>query len=149
MKVTRKSNFEFLDFLFVNEFEIHNYQRLAGSYAVIKCKDQYLLCYNTWRKQWELPAGQREDYETSKQCAARELYEETGQLVEELEFKGLLKVKNVLNGEVKYNPVYFSTVERLLPFQTNFETSEIRLWDLIEPLSYVDEVDLKIFDYME
>lgn len=149
MEATRKSNFEFLDFLFVNEFEIYNYQRLAGSYAVIKCKDQYLLCYNTWRKQWELPAGQREDDESPKQCAVRELYEETGQLVEELEFKGLLKVKNLLNGEIKYNPVYFSTVERLLPFQTNCEPSEIRLWNLIEPLSYVDEVDLKIFDYME
>ncbi|REB07360.1 NUDIX hydrolase [Sporosarcina sp. BI001-red] len=149
MEVTNKNNLKFLDFLFVNESEIYHYQRLAGSYAVIKCEVQYLLCYNTRRKQWELPAGHREDDETPKECAARELYEETGQLVEELKFKGLLKVKNLLNGEIKFNPVYFSTLEKLMPFQNNCETSEIRLWDLNEPLSYVDEVDLKIFDYME
>ncbi|WP_225217860.1 NUDIX domain-containing protein [Sporosarcina gallistercoris] len=143
MEIASKSNFKFLDFLYVTETEMDDYHRLAGSYAVIKCDDQYLLCYNTWRKQWELPAGQREEDETPKECAIRELFEETGQIVAELEFKGLLKVKHLLSGELKYNPVYFSTIEKLLPFQTNCETSEIRLWDLREPLSCIDEVDLK------
>ncbi|MGG0643068.1 NUDIX hydrolase [Sporosarcina gallistercoris] len=120
-----------------------DYPRLAGSYAVIKCDDQYLLCYNTLRKQWELPAGQREEDETLKECAARELYEKTGQIVAELEFKGLLKAKHLLFGELKYSPVYFSNAVKILPFQTNCETSEIRLWDLREPLSCIDVVDLK------
>jgi len=62
---------------------------LAGSYAVIKCDDKYLLCYNTLRKQWELPAGQREKNETPKECAIRELFEETGQCVSKIDFKGL------------------------------------------------------------
>lgn len=39
------------DFLIVREDKIHDYLRLAGSYAVIKCEDKYLLGYNTWRKQ--------------------------------------------------------------------------------------------------
>lgn len=60
MIITKNNGFEFIDFLFVNETEIYNYHRLAGSYAIIKCDEKYLLCYNTLRKQWELPAGQRE-----------------------------------------------------------------------------------------
>ena len=143
------SDFEFLEFIFVEETEIYNYHRLAGSYAVIKCNSKYLLCYNTLRKQWELPAGQREANETPKDCAIRELYEETGQRVLNMEFKGLLKVKNVINGVIKYNPIYFTTLEKLQPFRKNNETSEIRLWDLEEKIGHIDEVDLKIFDFLK
>lgn len=149
MIITKNNGFKFIDFLVVKETEIYNYHRLAGSYAVIKCDDRYLLCYNTMRKQWELPAGQREENETSKDCAIRELYEETGQIVSNIEFKGLLKLKNLSNDEVKYNPVYFTTLEELQSFQKNSETSEIKLWDLKEQVGYIDEVDVKIFDYIK
>lgn len=64
-----------LDLVNSKEIEINQYQPLAGSFAVIRCKDKYLLCYNKWRKQWELPAGQREEGETPMECAIRELYE--------------------------------------------------------------------------
>lgn len=148
MIITKNNGFEFIDFLFVNETEIYNYHRLAGSYAIIKCDEKYLLCYNTLRKQWELPAGQREKNEAPRDCAIRELYEETGQNVSELEFKGLLKVKNLKSDEIKYNPIYFTTLEKLQPFQKNNETSQIQLWDLKQPVGYIDEVDIKIFDYV-
>ncbi|MBM7666089.1 8-oxo-dGTP diphosphatase [Solibacillus kalamii] len=149
MIITKNNGFQFLEFLFVKETEIYNYHRLAGSYAVIKCDDKYLLCYNTLRNQWELPAGQRETNETPKDCAIRELYEETGQRVLNIEFKGLLKVKNVIKDEIKYNPVYFATLEKLQPFQKNNETSEIQLWDLEQKIGHIDEVDLKIFDFIK
>ena len=149
MIITKNNGFEFIDFLVVNETEIYNYHRLAGSYAIIKCDDKYLLCYNTLRKQWELPAGQREKNEAPRDCAIRELYEETGQNVSELEFKGLLKVKNLKSDEIKYNPIYFSTIEKLQPFQKNNETSQIQLWDLKQPIGYIDEVDIKLFGYVK
>ena len=112
MNITKNNGFEFLDFLILEESEIYGYQRLAGSYVVIKSDDKFLLCFNTLRKQWELPAGQREENETPKECAIRELYEETGQSVLGLEFKSLLKVKNLFTDEIKYNPVYSSTLEK-------------------------------------
>jgi len=133
----------------VKETEIYDYHRLAGSYSVVKCDNKYLLCYNTWRKQWELPAGRREENETPKACAIRELYEETGQIVTDLEFMGLLKVKNITSKEIKYNPVYFTTIGELQPFKTNNETSAIKLWDLKQQIGYIDEVDIKIFDYIK
>ncbi|MGD6834837.1 NUDIX domain-containing protein [Sutcliffiella halmapala] len=93
MNLTKNNGIEFLDFISMSEEDMFNYQPLAGSFAVIKCEGKYLMCYNVWRKQWELPAGCREGDETPKECAIRELFEETGQIVSDLEFKGLLKSK--------------------------------------------------------
>ncbi|QOR64960.1 NUDIX hydrolase [Cytobacillus suaedae] len=149
MNIAKNNGFVFIDFIFESEEQIYNYEPISGSYAVLKCSGKYLMCYNTWRNQWELPAGKREANETSKDCAIRELYEETGQFVTDLKFKGLLKVKNVSTGKVKYNPVYFSTIKALQPFQKNDEVSEVKLWDLKEKLGYIDEVDMNVFDYIE
>ncbi|MGP4066600.1 NUDIX domain-containing protein [Oceanobacillus sp. M65] len=145
---TKNKGFSFLDFIVVKEEEVYDYHRLAGSYAVIKCDDKYLLCYNTLRKQWEIPAGRREEDETPKECAIRELYEETGQRVSGLEFRGLLKVKSLISDEVKYNPVYFTNLVKLQPFLENNETSEILLWDLKQEIGYIDEIDIKVFNYI-
>ena len=148
MNTTQNNGFKFLEFISVKEIESTNYQPVAGSFAVLKCEGKYLLCYNIWRKQWELPAGKREEGETPKECAIRELYEETGQIVVDLEFIGLLKVENTMNNSIKYNPVYFTVIESLSPFIENVETTEIILWDLNEEIGNIDEVDLKILDYI-
>ncbi|GGG83298.1 NUDIX hydrolase [Paenibacillus radicis (ex Gao et al. 2016)] len=145
---TKNNGYQFLDFIHVKEDEIHTYAPIAGSFAVLNCSGKYLMCYNTWREQWELPAGQREENETPIECAIRELLEETGQTANDLEFTGLLKVKNLSNGNVKYNPVFVAFIETLQPFVMNNETSEIKLWDLKEDIGYVDEVDIQVFNYI-
>ncbi|SOC39753.1 NUDIX domain-containing protein [Ureibacillus acetophenoni] len=149
MNITKNNGFEFIDFIYTNEEELHQFNPLAGSFALIKCEGKYLLCYNTWRKQWEIPAGKCEGNETPKECAIRELYEETGQQVQDLAFQGLAKVKNLSDGKIKYNPVYTTTIEELESFLQNNETSEIKLWDLKEPLGPIDAVDIRIFDFIE
>jgi len=149
LNLTKNNGYEFLDFISIKEEEMNSYEPIAGSFAVLNCSGKYLMCYNTWREQWELPAGQREENETPKECAIRELYEETGQIVKDLDFTGLLKVKNLSNGNVKYNPVYFSFIKKLQPFLKNSETSEIKLWDLKEKIGFIDEVDIKVFDYVQ
>lgn len=148
LNLTKNNGREFVDFITMSEEDIYDYLPLAGSFAVIKCEGKYLMCYNLWRKQWELPAGRREGYETPKECAIRELFEETGQMVSDLEFKGLLKSQKIINGEISYNPVYFTEMKKLQPFIENEETSDIRLWDLKEKLGYFDSVDIRIFDYI-
>ncbi|MGB6780336.1 MAG: NUDIX hydrolase [Planococcus citreus] len=148
MNTTRSHGFQFLDFLFMEEHEIHQFETIAGSFAVIKCGGKNLMVYNKWREQWELPAGRREGGETSKECAVRELYEESGQLVEDLEFKGLLKLQHTETREIKYNPVFLGTVEKLQPFIPNAETTEMKLWDTKEDIGVLDEMDIKILDYI-
>lgn len=148
MKTTRNNGFEFLDFIVTTENEIKNYTPVAGSFAVITCDHRVLMVYNIWRQQWELPAGRREGNETEKECAIRELYEETGQHVTDLEFKGLLKLKNSSDGSVKYNPIFTGSVEKLRPFLKNDETSEMKLWDRSGELGVIDEMDLKILGFV-
>lgn len=148
MNITKNNGLEFLDFIHMSEENMFTYQPLSGSFAVIKSKGKYLMCYNVWRKQWELPAGRREGNETPLACARRELYEETGQKVPNLEFIGLLKSKKTSNGKIKHNPVYYAELEEVQPFIENDETSEIKLWDLKQELGYLDSVDIMIFEFI-
>jgi len=141
--------YEFVDFLPINEEALCEYNQLAGSYAVIRIDEKYLICYNKWRKQWELPAGGREQNETPKQCAMRELFEETGQKVADLQFIGLLQSKHAHTGALKYNPVYFADMKNLQPFIENDEIVEIQLWNGLTPLDNFDSVDRKILDYIK
>lgn len=148
MEQTNHNQFEFVEFISIEEELTQSYP-LAGSYAVVKCDNKFLLCYNIWRQQWEIPAGKREANETPKQCAIRELFEETGQQVYDMAFKGLIKVKNKTNHQIKHNPVYMITVEKLEPFIPNNETSSILLWDLKEKIGLMDEVDRKVLNFLK
>ncbi|MFZ3577961.1 NUDIX domain-containing protein [Virgibacillus sp. DJP39] len=149
MYSTKNNGFQFLDFIRMTEERMPGLlQPVAGSFAVINCDGNYLLCYNTLRKQWELPAGRREKGETSKECAIRELYEETGQVVLDMTFQGLLQVKNSRNGQVKYNPVYMTNVDKLQPFVENEETSKIKLWNFNKQIGLIDQVDIKILNFV-
>ncbi len=141
--------YEFVDFLHMNEETLRDYKQLSGSYAVIRIDGKFLICYNKWRKQWELPAGGREQNETPKQCAIRELFEETGQKVEDLEFIGLVQSKHSQTEVLKYNPVYFAEMKHLQPFIENDEILEIQLWDTSKRIENFDPVDKKILDYIK
>jgi len=48
--------------------------------------DKYVVGLNKYRKQWEFPAGGIEDGESAREAAIRELYEETHQRNNHLEF---------------------------------------------------------------
>ncbi|WP_274364086.1 NUDIX domain-containing protein [Paenibacillus thermotolerans] len=115
MIATNKDGYELLEFITLHEDE--------------------LICY-----EWEVPAGVKEEGETSKECAMRELFEETAQIVHDMDFKGLLKVRKP-NGAIKYNPVYFAVLDYIAPFIENDETDKILFWNLSDDIGYVDEVD--------
>lgn len=134
----------FEEFLPIHEEELSTFSPVAGSYSIIVNNDNILLCFNTWRDQWELPAGKREKNEHPKLCASRELHEETGQLVDDLLFLGLLKLKKINSFDIKYNSVYTSKVSELHPFLENDETSMITLWDGKVNIGNIDAVDMQL-----
>lgn len=137
MNIFQNNGYEFLDFLRIREENIFQYSPIKGSFATLECEDQYLFCYNKGRNQWEVPAGALEENETPKGCAIRELFEETGQVVDDMSFIGLAMVKSLVNDSITYYPVYMNSIEKLQPFIENDETSDITLWDLKEAIGVV------------
>ncbi|WP_213367884.1 NUDIX hydrolase [Mesobacillus boroniphilus] len=136
--ITKQNNgFELIELIEMNEMEIDQYHPLAGSYAIVEKNGSYLLGYNSMREKGETP----------RDCAQRELHEETGQFVENLIFIGLARVRNLLKNIEKFNPIFYATVCTLHPFQQNEETIAIRLWDL-KDIIHIDQVDLAILEYV-
>ena len=136
-----------LEYLNICEEEIVNFNNVTGAFAIVNVKGQYLIGYNSWRQQWEFPAGGIEQGETARQAAERELFEETHQINHDLEFRGLFKVLKP-NGEIKYQAMFLGCQDELVPFEKDNgdEMDEIRLWDLKEDIGYVDKCDLKMVE---
>lgn len=145
MLAKNKSGWTLLEYIDIKEKDITQYENVTGAYAILKIKDKYVIGYNGWRKQWEFPAGGIDVGETAREAAIRELYEETHQKNEALEFKGLFKVEDA-KGKIKYQAVFVGEQDELSPFQykENDEMDEIKLWDMKEDIGYVDECDVKI-----
>lgn len=145
MLAKNKSGWTLLEYINIEEKDIDKYENVTGAYAILKITDKYVVGYNGWRKQWEFPAGGIDEGETAREAAVRELYEETHQKNEALEFKGLFKVEDA-KGKIKYQAVFACEQEELIPFQhsENDEMDEIKLWDMKEDIGYVDECDVKI-----
>lgn len=142
-----KTGHQLLEYINISEDDLIKnkvFEPITGAFAFIKCKDKYLITYNKWRKQWEFPAGKIEKGESYKECAARELMEETNQKIEKLEFKGLFKIYDKNKSEIRYRAIYFGELDNLEEFKENDETNEIMLWDLKSDIGYFDEVDKKM-----
>lgn len=145
MLTTNRCGWTVLEYLAIEENDIAKYENVTGAYAILKVSDRYVIGYNRWRRQWEFPADGIDSGETAREAAVRELYEETHQRNDALEFKGLFKVKDA-NGRIKYQAIFVCYQDYLEPFQPT-ETDEmdkIMLWDTKEDIGYVDECDLKI-----
>ena len=145
MLAKNKSGWELIEYIDIKEEDICHYENVTGAYAILKVADQYVVGYNSWRQQWEFPAGGIDAGESPRQAAIRELFEETHQRNEELEFKGLFKVVDA-KGIIKYQAIFIGEQAELFPFEykENDEMSKIRLWDMQEDIGYIDECDVKI-----
>ena len=105
--------------------------------------DGVVLGYNRFRGNWEAPAGRLEAEETARQCAHRELLEESCQVATDLQFVGLAEMTRP-SGERKYTAVYKCYLPQLAAFEENSEWNDIRIWDCAAEIGDVDPVDATI-----
>lgn len=147
MLAKNKSGWCLLEYLPIKEEEIESYNNVTGAFAIICIQGKYLIGYNRYRKQWEFPAGGIESGETPRQAAERELWEETHQRDNELEFRGLCKIQRP-DGEIRYQAIFRGSLEELHPFigTDADEMERIMLWNLKEDIGDVDLCDLKMVE---
>jgi 8-oxo-dGTP diphosphatase len=130
-----------------NEVRQENYKYpITHALVVVKNKNRYLLVYNIWRNNWELAGGMMENGETMRECAMRELNEETNQIAKEMEFKGLMKFK-LKNGKTEYGGLFSARIEKERPFIKNEETNKITFGNGEEDIGYINEIDKKLLEY--
>lgn len=141
-----KVGIQLLEYIRIKEEELLecNYQPVTGSFAVVTIDGKYVLGFNKWRKQWEFPAGHIEKGETPREAATRELFEETHQKVKALEFKGLFKIYDARNRACRYRAMFYGELDKFNPYikSEKDEMDDILLWDMVQDIGYVDEVDL-------
>lgn len=74
---------------------------ITHAFVDAKNKDGFLLLFNSWKNNWELAGGLLEKGESLRECAIRDMFEETNQTPGRIEFKGLMKFK-LRTGKTEY-----------------------------------------------
>lgn len=123
-------------------------QPLTHSLIVAEHAGKFLFVFNTWKRHWELPGGIIEDGEHPKECAVRELAEETNQAAE-LQFKGIMKLRLKPDDHIEYGALYTCRIDEPTDFVPNSEVDRIVFWDLCSDIGIVDEIDRKLVDFYE
>lgn len=146
------SDIEIIEYCDIQEEELYknNNTMPSSAYAVIEVPGKFLIGYNSYREQWEFPAGKIESGETAMEAARRELYEETHQIVDELKFCGLFKIYDKTKGEYRFRAVYKGEADLLTEF-VPWEKDEmlgIRLWNFGDQSIYVDQIDTKMVEML-
>ncbi|MFD2213557.1 MULTISPECIES: RNA deprotection pyrophosphohydrolase [Bacillaceae] len=88
-------------------------------WVVCRHQDQWLLTKHSDRG-FEFPGGKVEDNETALEAAIREVKEETGGIVKEIEYIGQYKVKG--KEKVIVKNIYFAMVNQLVEQDGYYET---------------------------
>jgi len=127
-----------------SELEAGTYTPLLFSFIVIRHEGRFLLVYHRRRKAWELPGGHIEEGESARDCAVRELREETGQSVDALDFNAALEFHDTHRSLTFFSAMYSGFVASPAPFRGNDEISRTVFWDGRTDIGYVDEIDAAV-----
>jgi len=117
------------------------YSPVVASSVVGGYEGKVLLVFNRKRQCWEFPSGGIEQGESLKECASRELYEESGQSVNTLDFNGLSKIR-MSNGKIVFLAVFSACLQEISAFQANEEIEKNIFWDFSSDIGYINEIDL-------
>ncbi len=152
--VDTKGN-ELLELASVSENEIYSLTLeapITHALVIVAYRDRILLMFNKYNQCRELPGGVIETGETPRQCAVRELHEETNQTAKEILFKGLMKLhlQPSFHGpeRIEFGTLYTVQLDTITDFQENEEAGQIVWWDRISEIGYINEIDKKLTEYV-
>ena len=120
---------------------------LTHALIIVHHKGMHLLIYNRWRQQWEVPGGIIETGESPHECIVRELFEETGQKLDNLTFRGWMKFQLQPDQRLEIGALYSGILRHIAPFEANAEADRITFWDSVADIGYVNEIDRMLLEY--
>jgi 8-oxo-dGTP diphosphatase len=146
---TNKNGDTFSRFIEIPEDQVPNLELdhpITHALVVARNNEGFLLMFNKWKKHWELAGGILEKGETLKECAIREMFEETNQIPDRIEFKGLMEFK-LRNGKIEHGGLFSAFIDNARPFKDNEESKKIVFWDGRTEIGYIDEIDQELLKY--
>lgn len=151
MIVVNRQGIALLEYYQIPESELYSdtYRPLLVTFMAVRYEGQFLLVHHRQRDSWELPGGHIESGENARDCAARELFEETGQRVEHLELRAVVKYHDRSDKSIYYGTLFSGELESLVPFLENDEISEITYWDGKTDIGYIDRIDRKVIGLIQ
>lgn len=112
-----------------------------------------LLVFNRYRQYWELAGGLIDPGETPRECAARELQEESGLACEPTSLRLVGAAKFLLQpsrfhpeAHVEYGAVYAADIDQPLTFIPNEEIAKVCWWNGNEPIGAISVIDQKLIE---
>jgi len=120
---------------------------------VRRSRGDHLLVFDRYKNHWELPGGAMEPGETARDCAARELAEESGMVVaaEALRLRGIMKFflqrsRRFPEPHIEYGALYETEQEQTPRFAPNDEIAEVTWWDGSANIGVVSVIDAAIVE---
>jgi 8-oxo-dGTP diphosphatase len=146
MIVTNAHGDQLLEILRIAEAELTAHQPLTHALVVARSPAGSLLVFNVRKDHWELAGGMIDPGESARQCARRELHEESGQTCDDLEFVGAMRflLRPTLfrpTTRTEFGGLYLAKIDRPQPFRENSETSRIAWWDGTTDIGLIDAID--------
>jgi 8-oxo-dGTP diphosphatase len=122
------------------EQELH----CAFSLVLLWHHGRCLLVFDRWKQAWELPGGAREDGESPRAAALRELAEETGERPPSLEYLGVTRIRLASDGREELGAIYQARTDRPQQFEPNDEIEKVTWWNPAETIADADAPDIAL-----
>jgi 8-oxo-dGTP diphosphatase len=107
---------------------------MPASLVVVIHANAVLMMFDSWRKEWELPGGNREREETARQAAVRELHEETGIQAVDLTFVAVAEFDLVAPERRELLAIYRLHLRAVPTLTVNDEALDFRWWSPASPV---------------
>jgi 8-oxo-dGTP diphosphatase len=144
---------QLLELIALSESELSTVVPLTHALVVARHAAKNLLVFNRYRQYWELAGGLIEAGETPRDCAARELQEESGLVSDPaaLRLAGVVKFllqPSKFNPEVhiEYGALYVIEIDQPHAFIPNDEISKVCWWDGSEAIGAISVIDQKLIE---